>query len=142
MKTSIAGAIALVIILGTGYFVMNGTGTPDSISVTQNNSVRSEVGEGSQNSVIKDGVQYVAIVAHGGYSPRMSFAVAGIPTKFSIKTDGTYDCSLSLFIPSLNFRKMLPNTGETIVDAGTPKAGTKVTGVCGMGMYSFVVDFK
>ena len=43
-----------------------------------------------------------------------------------------------LKIDNQNFQ----NVGETIIDAGTPKAGEKVQGVCGMGMYSFAVDFK
>jgi hypothetical protein len=36
---------------------------------------------------------------------------------------------------------MLPATGETVIDAGTPKNGDTLQGVCGMGMYSFVVKF-
>lgn len=140
MKTSTASIIALCIILGVGYFVSMDTITPSASQV--NDGIKSNVEEGGQNSVVTDGIQYVTIVARGGYAPRKSFAMAGIPTKFIIKTGGTYDCSASLSIPSLNFRKMLPNTGETIVDAGIPKAGSQVTGVCAMGMYSFAVEFK
>lgn len=141
MKTSTAFFIALVIIVTTGYFVVRDKTDSPSL-VVKNEGIKSEVVEGGQNSVIKDGVQYVTIVARGGYAPRKSFAMAGIPTKFIIKTNGTYDCSASLVISSLNFRQMLPNTGGTIIDAGTPKVGDKIQGVCAMGMYSFSVDFK
>jgi plastocyanin domain-containing protein len=95
-----------------------------------------------ENSVVKDGVQYVTITARGGYSPRASTATSGIPTKLVIKTNGTYDCSAALVIRSLNYRSMLPNTAETIIDAGTPKAGDVILGVCAMGMYNFTVAFK
>ena len=99
-------------------------------------------GQAEENSVIKDGIQYVTITARGGYSPRVSNAKGGIPTKLVIKTNGTYDCSAALIIRSLSFQKMLPNTGETIVDAGTPKSGDVIKGVCGMGMYNFSINFQ
>lgn len=95
-----------------------------------------------QNSEIKNGVQYITINAHGGYSPRLSEAKAGIPTKLIVKTNGTYDCSAALSIRSLGFQKILPNTGETEIDLGTPTANTPIQGICGMGMYNFSIDFK
>ena len=51
-------------------------------------------GTGSiQNVEIKNGVQYITIGVRGGYSPNVSFAKAGIPTKLIMKTNGAYDCS-------------------------------------------------
>jgi plastocyanin domain-containing protein len=93
------------------------------------------------NTEIKDGVQYITISAKGGYSPRLTTAKAGIPTKLIIKTDGTYDCSSALVIRSIDYQKILPKTGEEIIDIGTPKAGS-FQGMCGMGMYSFEVNFE
>ncbi|OGY16881.1 MAG: hypothetical protein A2785_03910 [Candidatus Chisholmbacteria bacterium RIFCSPHIGHO2_01_FULL_49_18] len=98
-------------------------------------------GQAVQNSEIKDGVQYITINARGGYSPRVSIAKAGIPTKLIVKTDGTYDCSASLVIRSIGFQKILPQTGEIQIDLGMPKVGEPLRGVCGMGMYSFVINF-
>jgi plastocyanin domain-containing protein len=95
----------------------------------------------AQNVEIKNGVQYITIDAKGGYSPKVSNAKAGIPTKLIIKTNGTYDCSASLAIHSINYQKILPQTGETEIDLGTPKVGEPLQGVCGMGMYSFQVNF-
>ena len=89
---------------------------------------------------IKNGVQYIHINAGGGYFPRETEAKAGIPTKLVMKTSGSFDCSASLVIRSIGFQKILPQTGETEIDLGTPKAGP-FRGVCGMGMYSFVVNF-
>ena len=101
-----------------------------------------ENSESVQNVEIKDGVQYVTIDAKGGYSPRLSTAKAGIPTKLIVKTDGTYDCSSSLVVRAAGFQKLLPQTGETEIDLGIPEAGVPIEGVCGMGMYSFNVNFQ
>lgn len=95
-----------------------------------------------ENSQIKDGIQYITIIAGGGYSPKVSSAKAGIPTKLIVKTNGAYDCSSSLAIRSIGFQKILPQTGETEIDIGTPKAGVPLQGVCGMGMYNFLINFN
>lgn len=111
-------------------------------------SARSNLSTGSssntsiQNIQIKDGIQYITIEAKGGYSPRISNAQAGIPTKLVIKTNGTYDCSASLVIRSLNYQKILDQNGEDVIDVGIPKAGEPLRGVCSMGMYNFLVNFQ
>ena len=94
------------------------------------------------NVEIKDGVQYITVDARGGYFPRNSLAQAGIPSKLVMKTYGTFDCSSSLVIHELNFRKILDMNTEEIVDLGIPEAGKVVQGVCSMGMYSFEVRFN
>lgn len=94
-----------------------------------------------QNVVVRDGVQYINISAKGGYTPNESIAKAGIPTKLIVKTANTFDCSSSLVINSLNYRKILPNNAETEIDIGVPRVGVPLQGVCGMGMYNFVVNF-
>jgi plastocyanin domain-containing protein len=101
-------------------------------------------GPASVNNVeIKDGVQYIRIEARGGYSPKVTSAKAGIPTKLIMKTNGVFDCSAALVIPAIGFQKMLPQTGDTEIDLGTPVAGSApIRGVCGMGMYSFTVNFN
>jgi plastocyanin domain-containing protein len=99
-------------------------------------------GELVQNVEVKGGIQYVTVNAKGGYSPRVSTAKANIPTKLIVKTNGTYDCSVSLVIRSVGFRKILAQTGEEVIDLGTPKAGEKTQGLCSMGMYNFSVNFN
>lgn len=94
------------------------------------------------NVEIKDGIQYIRIDAKGGYLPNVSNAKAGIPTKLIVKTNDTYDCSAALAIKSINYQKILPQNGETEIDLGIPKAGEPIQGVCGMGMYSFQVNFE
>ena len=102
----------------------------------------SKKGDGTmENSVIKDGIQYITINAKGGYYPLRSIAKAGIPTKLVMKTNGSFDCSSSLLIRSLNYQKILPQRGEEIIDIGIPKAGEPFTCMCSMGMYSFSIEF-
>lgn len=93
------------------------------------------------NVEMRDGVQYVVITAKGGYSPKISNAKAGVPTKLVLKTNGTYDCSLAVSIRSIGYQKILSQTGEEIIDLKTPEPG-KIQGLCSMGMYNFTVNFN
>lgn len=93
------------------------------------------------NVRIVDGVQIVEIDAKGGYSPRRSTAQAGIPTILRFNTEGTFDCSLSVRIPSMNISKMLAQSGSTDIDIGVQATST-FKGSCGMGMYPFEVVFN
>jgi plastocyanin domain-containing protein len=85
--------------------------------------------------------QIIEIGVKGGYTPQKSIAKAGIPTILKFKTNSTYDCSSSIRIPSLSISKNLPGTGITEVDIGTQPVG-QLAGICGMGMYSFEIDFQ
>lgn len=126
--------ITIALIVGLGIIFVGGSKSKDNTSTATNQAV--------QNSVIKDGVQYITINAKSGYSPKVSTAQAGIPTKLIVKTDGTYDCSASLAIHSIGYQKILPQTGETEIDIGSQKAGETLQGVCGMGMFSFQIKFS
>ena len=90
---------------------------------------------------IPEGAQVIEISAKGGYEPVSQTAKAGVPTVLRVKTDGTYDCSTALRIPALRVSRQLPPTGETLIDLGTPAAGT-LRGTCSMGMYSFAINFE
>ena len=117
------GIIAVIFISGSG----------------KNNGTNSVV---TTNSEIKNGIQYIMIDAKNGYSPQVSSAKAGIPTKLIVKTYGSYGCFSSLNIKSIGYQNVLPQTGETEIDIGTPKAGVPLQGVCGMGMYNFLINFN
>jgi plastocyanin domain-containing protein len=131
MNKSASIIITLALVIGIGIIFLGN-------SKSNNN----EAGVSAQNVEMRDGVQYVTVNAKGGYSPKVSTAKAGIPTKLVMKTDGTYDCSASLVIRSLGFQKILAQTGEEVIDLGTPEAGKPLQGLCGMGMYNFVVNFN
>ena len=131
MNKTVSIIITLALVIGLGIIFLGG-------SKSQNNT---EPGGSAQNIEIKDGIQYITINAKGGYSPKVSTAKAGIPTKLIVKTDGTYDCSASLVIRSVGYQKILPQTGEETIDIGTPIAGQPLQGLCGMGMYNFLINF-
>jgi plastocyanin domain-containing protein len=59
-----------------------------------------------------------------------------------MQTTGTFDCSSTLNIPSLNYQKNLPATGVTEIEIPPQPAGSTIEGLCGMGMYKFEIAFK
>lgn len=100
------------------------------------------VGKDIINNVsVVEGKQFIDINVKGGYSPRKSIAKSGIPTYIRFNTNGTFDCSSFIKIPSMNISQTLPQTGITEIDIGIPQTG-KLGGMCGMGMYNFEVDFQ
>lgn len=97
--------------------------------------------ENIQNVSVVNGKQIIEIHAKGGYTPRVSTAKAGIPTILRFDTNGTFDCSASVRIPSMNITQVLPNSGLTDIDLGSQKVGG-LQGTCGMGMYPFEIRFQ
>ncbi len=104
-----------------------------------NDSVQSS---GTESIVIENGVQVITIAAKGGYSPQSIQAQAGVPTELHVTTNGTYDCSSALVIPSLGYNELLQPTGTEIISISADQARGILDGTCGMGMYSFEVAFK
>lgn len=103
--------ITIGLIIGIGTIFVGSKGSDKTAST-----------QAMQNVEVRDGIQYITVDAKGGYSPKLSNAKAGIPTKLIMKTNGTYDCSSSLVIKSLGYQKILAQTGEEVIDVGTPKA--------------------
>ncbi len=131
MKIAIAILIAGLLIAG-------------SIVLTKNNSISQQpnkVAENIPNVSIVNGTQIIEIRAKGGYTPRISVARAGIPTTLRFNTNGTFDCSASVRLPSMGISEILPNSGTKDISLGSPKAGT-LQGTCGMGMYPFEIQFQ
>lgn len=131
MNKTVSIIITIALVVGIGIVFMDGL----------KNNTESTGTESGQNVETRDGIQYITINAKAGYSPKVSTAKAGIPTKLIIRTNGTYDCSASLVIRSIGYQKILPQTGEDIIDVGTPQIGQPLKGVCGMGMYNFFINF-
>ena len=95
----------------------------------------------ANNVSIIDGKQIIEIRAKGGYQPRKSVARANLPTGLRFDGKGTFDCSLSVRIPSLNISQILSQGEKTDIDLGISKAGN-LKGSCGMGMYPFEIEFQ
>lgn len=128
MKKIISLTFSVALLVGIVYTLTSGGGTAP--------------GSKASNITMDNSTQIITIMANNGYTPTTTTAQAGIPTELIIQTNGTYDCSRSLFIDSLNYRVLLPANGEQQLNIGTPKAGDVIQGVCGMGMYRFKVEFS
>lgn len=131
----ISFVVAICIIGGALYFSKNNSSQPGSLPTTE------ERKEYADNVTVIDGKQIIRIEAKGGFSPVHSIAKGGMPTILRVDTNGTFDCSSTIRIPSMNISKNLPMSGTTDIDIGTQKIG-KFYGTCGMGMYPFDVEFK
>ena len=129
MKTTVISIIVAVILIGGAF------------ALTRKSNDTSPVVANANNVTMIDGKQIVEISAKGGYQPRKSIAKAGVPTLIRFDTNGTFDCSSTVRIPSMNISKSLPQTGTTDIDIGSQQVAT-LQGTCGMGMYPFEVDFQ
>lgn len=129
MKKSLIPIIVAAIVIA-GIFII----------AKVNSSPKVQVADGSNVSIV-DGKQIVTINVKGGYQPINSVAQADIPTVIRFVTKGTFDCSSSIRISSLNVSKVLPQTGSTDIDGGIPQVGV-LQGTCGMGMYQFTISFQ
>lgn len=125
-----------IIILITGLVIAG-----FMVMITLSKRVSPEQAQNINNVSLVEGKQIIEINAKGGYQPRKSIAKSGLPTIVRFNTNGTFDCSASVRIPSLNISKILPNTGVTDIDIGTQATGV-LQGTCGMGMYPFEIDFQ
>jgi plastocyanin domain-containing protein len=125
-----------LVIIGFGFlFVLY-------IILANGNNTNSTLPSQAVSAVTEEsGSQVVTINVKGGYSPKESVARAGVPTIIRFKTNGTFDCSSAVRLPSLGISRTLPQTGQTDIAIGTSTEGI-FTGVCGMGMYSFTINFR
>jgi plastocyanin domain-containing protein len=121
------GLMLLLALLMGGYLLMNLSDT----------ATETDKGTNANVSVV-EGTQIIELRARGGYSPKVSVVKAGMPTILRVNTEGTFDCSAAIRIPSLKVSKMLPANGSTDIDLGTLEAGL-ISGNCAMGMYPFEI---
>lgn len=148
-KTINISIIIAVIIIGGAIILSSPQSSKAPIVILNNTGTTTNTREAentpkdilSENVSVENSVQVIMLKAKGGYTPRQSVALAGVPTIIRFTTDGTFDCSLSVRIPSRNLSQFLPQTGTTDIDIGVQPAGL-FRGSCGMGMYPFEVDFK
>lgn len=133
MKSTSISIIVAAVIISAALLIVGAGSNVQSADGTSKPS--------AQNVTVADNVQTIEIRAKGAYTPRISIAKAGIPTTLRVNTNGTYDCSAAIRIPSLKIAQMLPPNGSTDIALGTPQAGT-LRGTCGMGMYNFEIRFQ
>lgn len=84
----------------------------------------------------EDGKQQVNIkVKEAGYESDVKTLKAGMPVSLKLKTEYIYTCARAFTIPEYNISKILPETGETIIEFTPTKKGM-LTYTCSMGMYT------
>ncbi|OGM14831.1 hypothetical protein A3D84_04920 [Candidatus Woesebacteria bacterium RIFCSPHIGHO2_02_FULL_42_20] len=82
------------------------------------------------------GMQVVSIdVSNYGYSASASVLKVGVPVKLKLKTQNVTSCSRAFTIPVLNLTKILPESGEEILEFTPAKPG-RLAYNCSMGMYT------
>lgn len=128
MKSILLSVLASIIIIGGALYLTK-------------SSVPTDTPNDGTNVTIVDGKQIIEISAKGGYSPIKTTAKANIPTILRVSTNGTFDCSSAVRVPSLGISQNLPPSGTTDIDLGSPKVSV-LEGTCGMGMYPFQIDFQ
>jgi plastocyanin domain-containing protein len=140
MKSTAISIIIASILIGGAIYI-----SKEKPQVENNTQVQTPTNTESttptSNVTIENGRQIVSLNVRGGYNPRKSVAKANISTILRFSTNNTFDCSSSIRIPSMNINKILPQSGTTDIDLGVSKVGI-LSGTCGMGMYSFEIDFQ
>lgn len=134
IKKMIFMLVVVLALFGSLVLLTRGKSQPSSQAQTQESVP-------ANNVSMVDGKQIIQVAAKGGYFPKKSLAKAGIPTILRFNTNGTFDCSSAVRIPTMKLSKNLPATGTTDIDLGTQQQG-QLAGICSMGMYSFEVNFQ
>lgn len=121
-------------LLGSG-FTFKGTVTDiwkTATQAPQNNVLAS--------STVTGKIQSIQInVLNAGYEPYNLSLRSGIPTNVKLVTNKTQGCSRAIVFPTLNIQKILPETGETIVELPALARG-KIPFSCSMGMFSGTIE--
>jgi plastocyanin domain-containing protein len=127
-----AAAVVVLLIIGLVVFSLTrSSGKSDEVITTTI----------TNNVMVDADRQIIDLTAKGGFEPKTTVAKANKETILKLNTKNTFDCSSTLSIPALGVSKQLkPNgTEEVVIPAQQP--GTKISGTCSMGMYSFSLNF-
>jgi plastocyanin domain-containing protein len=80
------------------------------------------------------GIQELAVVVQGGYSPARIVVQQGIPVRLKFRRLESASCSERVVFPDFDIARRLPEGEETVI-AFTPERDGAFTFTCGMGMY-------
>lgn len=137
----VVSSIVIIILLFSIFSKLNYSDSSSDNSQTYSEASYSSDSNSGNNVSVEDGKQIITIDVRGGYNPRVSTAKAGIPTVLRFKTNGSFGCASSIYLPSMNYRTNLSLSGNTDIPLPTQSVGT-FRGMCGMGMYNFVINFQ
>jgi sulfite exporter TauE/SafE len=129
-----------VAVIAMGLYTLNGglelAGSPLAASRILETASGTATAD-TTTTTVTDGHQEIVVTASDrGYSPRVSAITAGIPTTLIVRSDGATGCVRAFVIGDTE--TVLPESGDTRIDLGTPTAGT-LRYACGMGMYTGVI---
>lgn len=128
--------VLAIISINTGQALRGSAHTLQNYWAVATGKVPSNKSHGQVAGRSAKGFQEVEIrVFSGGYQASVQTIKAGVPVRLKLITNNTSGCSLAFTIPAYNISKVLPRTGETIVEFTPTKKGRLVY-TCSMGMYS------
>ncbi len=133
---SFAILVLAIISINTGQNLRGSVHTLQNYWAVATGKVPSNKNYGQVTGKSTKGFQEVEIrVFSGGYQASAQTIKAGVPVRLKLITNNTSGCSLAFTIPAYNISKILPRTGETIVEF-TPTQKGRLVYTCSMGMYS------
>ncbi|KKS18788.1 MAG: putative membrane protein [Candidatus Woesebacteria bacterium GW2011_GWA1_41_7] len=137
-KAFVIVAATIVAALGI-YSVNSGQILRGSVHTLQN-YWRTAFGQTSSGvkgvAPIVNGIQEVTIIVRpNGYKTDIKNLKVGVPVKLTLVTNSVAGCSRAFTIPDYDIFKVLPQTGNTILNFTPEKLGN-LTYTCSMGMYS------
>lgn len=96
----------------------------------------SNSGSGTVPAITSDGFQEVTItVADFGYIASSNTLKVGVPVRVKLATNRTQGCARAFTVPDYGISRVLPETGEEVVEF-TPKKTGRLAYSCSMGMYT------
>ncbi len=81
-------------------------------------------------------------VKNDGYFPKTLNAPANTAVTLNLVTDQTYSCARDFVIPSMNYQKLLSETGTVQLSIPAQPKGTTLFFTCSMGMYTGQIVFQ
>jgi len=145
--------VASIVIMVMGIMSLNGgIASRGSIYTLQNlykvaigqvpDAVGGKIGEESKVATVMGGFQEAIItVSNRGYTSDTEILKVNVPVKLKLLTNNVRSCALAFTIPEFNIQKVLPSTGETLVEFTPTKTG-RLAYSCSMGMYTGEFNVK
>lgn len=140
-RRSFAYVAAFVIVVFGVISINGGLGLRGSFYTLQNlykaaTTDVSQLGPAENMAKIVDGVQLVDIqVQDNGYKASVTQLKVGVPVRIKLSTIRTRGCSRAFTVPDYGITKVLPETGEEVVEFTPTKTG-RLAYSCSMGMYT------
>lgn len=136
-----------VVLLGMGLHTLNGGLTLVGSPIAARNlagmlGFEEAAADGSTVTTAADGTQTAVVtVSAGRYSPENLLVKAGVPTTLVFRSENALGCVRALVIPGLGLEEVLPENGDTTVEAGVLEPG-RIEYSCAMGMYSGTITVE